>query len=104
MTLLRLCNTFLIVLTVSTGLGMLIHSVFEQVFFNTLLMLGIFQASTGIVLFIRYPKHLGYQLYMGGLALFALLSMSSWLWIIPILPLTLYYSFLLHINSQSVYT
>jgi hypothetical protein len=104
MIILRHSNTFLVGLVVLSGLFIPFYPEFKLVFFTLLLVLGIFQASTGIILFILYPNRIGYQLYAGGLVLFALLCLSSWLWIIPILPLAMYYTYILHINSQPLYT
>ncbi len=103
MNMLRHFNTFLIALVVLSGLCTPFYPVFKLVFFTLLLVLGVFQVSTGILLFILYPNRVDYQLYAGGLVLFALLCLSSWLWMVPVVPLAMYYTYIVHINSQSLY-
>lgn len=63
--------------------------------------LGLFQAFTGIILFLAHPRDVSKQLYVGGLLLFGLLCFTEWFWMLPPIPLALYYSYILYMANQS---
>lgn len=100
MTILKYCNIVLLVLLLLGGILIPLSPLFQLLFYTVLLLLGAFQASTGLVLFVIYPKYVAFQLYVGGLSLFAVLCFFPWVWKIIVLPLVLYYTFITHINHQ----
>ena len=63
--------------------------------------LGLFQCITGIILFISNPHNTYFQTYIGGLLLFTSFCFLPWEygWIILPIPLSIYFSFMLHITN-----
>lgn len=63
---------------------------------------GLFQAITGIILFISRPRSIRFQLYIGGLILFIITCYlpipNAWM-ILPV-PLALYFTFMIHTVHQ----
>jgi len=92
--------------------GILIIGGVGSLFFSELLLFlaigifffGVFQAFFGIILFLAYPKNISYQIYTVGLLGFALICLlrHEWLWLIPPIPLALYFTYILHHPVKSV--
>ncbi len=69
------------------------------------ILLGAFQAITGIILFIYKPFSTRFQIYMGGLLVFLGVCFLPWdqLWMILPIPLSLYFTFMLRtINPEKL--
>tara|TARA_R110001632_G_scaffold24795_7_gene68761 strand:- start:1686 stop:2006 length:321 start_codon:yes stop_codon:yes gene_type:complete len=97
-------NIFLLGLTILLGLLSIINTSFLIGTMISLFILGVFQGFTGIILFLSHPSRIQYILYISGL-LFVLLLIwldSEWLWMIPPIPMALYFTFLLNTNKPQI--
>ena len=70
----------------------------------SLLILGAYQGFTGIILFLSHPSKIQNILYLCGLLSVFLLGCLNigWLWMIPPIPLALYFTFLLYAKKQRI--
>lgn len=86
----------------------LVENSFAMLFAIGLIPLGIYQGATGIVLFIKDYRNTGLKVYILGL-IHTLFWMTldgfgfgfigwdtNWLWMIPPIPMAIYFTFLLH--------
>lgn len=62
---------------------------------------GLFQGLTGIILFLKAPKDISRQLYIGGLILFGILCYTEMFWTLPPIPLALYFTYMISIKKQT---
>lgn len=68
-------------------------------------ILGIYQGLTGLMLFLYKPFSTRFQLYMGGILLFVSSCFLPWEygWMLLPIPLSLYFTFMLHtINPKKL--
>lgn len=68
---------------------------------TSVFFLGLFQAITGIILFLKAPKDISRQLYIGGLSVFGILCYAEMFWMLPPIPLALYFSYMIYIKKPT---
>ena len=95
-------NVFFLGITILLGLLGIINTSFLIGALISLFLLGVYQGFTGIILFLSHPARIQYILYISGLlTVFLLIWLGTeWLWMIPPIPMALYFTFLLHTKNQ----
>jgi hypothetical protein len=97
-------NIFFLGMTILLGLLSIINTSFLIGTMISLFFLGVYQGFTGVVLFLSHPTRIQYILYISGL-IFVLLMIwleTEWLWMIPPIPLALYFTFLLNTKKTKI--
>lgn len=97
-------NVFFLGMTILLGLLSIINTSFLIGTMISLFLLGVYQGFTGVVLFLSHPARIQYILYISGLlSVFLLIWLETeWLWMIPPIPMALYFTFLLHTKKPKI--
>tara|TARA_R110002051_G_scaffold88673_2_gene156245 strand:- start:62515 stop:62835 length:321 start_codon:yes stop_codon:yes gene_type:complete len=97
-------NVFFLSMTILLSLLSIINTSFLIGTMISLFLLGVYQGFTGVILFLSHPARIQYVLYLSGLLFVFLLIWldTEWLWMIPPIPLAMYFTFLLHTKKPQI--